>query len=148
VVDRRKRNALLQLQALRLAQKSAAEAELLLAVEAERAAEAERDRSDAATLTAARRWEEQLVPRFDPALSRSYAVDLGICVTAGDRAAVTLEQAQVDCRVCGDTLKASDALHRQAESLATKSRRDWRRHLDERALHARADITAFKWSKR
>lgn len=148
MADRRKFDALQQLHALRLAQKSAAEAELLAAAGAERTAEAERDRSDEAVGAAAAQWEAQLTQRFDPGLSRLYALALAKSVEVGKRAAATLDQAREDSLRCGDALQELDALNRHAETLATRAGRQWRRHREERALHAQADRTAFHWSKR
>lgn len=147
MADRRQLDMFTRLHALRIAQRDAAEAELLLAGEAERAARETREQRDAAVVAAIGEWEAQLSGEFDPALSQLHARELAACVARRDQAVCAQEQAEEGTESARRVLGEQEMLRHQSEAQAKQARRKWLRDQQERELNDRADRISFIWSR-
>ncbi len=147
--DRRAHRALVDIAALRDAQRAAARQELFAAQLREREAEEAAARADARTLAAAQAWDAHLestsfAPEFASALAGAL-VERGNASAAARAHGETMTRARASAE---EEWRTGDARCQVADHALGESSRRRRRDREERLLEMLADRTALTWRRR
>ncbi len=139
--------ALVALQSIRVAERHAAEQDLVLAGQAEAAAMQQARLARAATDVAVYDWTAQVRGGFDPAFARALAQRVTDRLHDADIAREEAEHATGQRRETEHEWRLSDARARQSDTLLERSRRALARKRETVALDRQSDQAAQRWSR-